>query len=50
MKKESSKKAGEMFKVLNCMMLSNCGDPVTPAILEDDFAELMGGQKWYCKF
>ena len=39
MDNESTKEAMGM----SSMMLSNLGDPVTSAILEDDLAELMGG-------
>ena len=50
MDKESSKEAIKMFKVLNCMILSNRGNPVTPAILENNFAKLISGQILHCKF
>ena len=46
MEKESSKEAMEMFKVLNYIMLSNRGDPITLAILEDDFSKFMVAR--YC--
>lgn len=48
--KESSKESIKIYKVLKSIMLSNCCDPVTPVILEDDFAKLMGGQIPYFKF
>ena len=46
MDNESTKEAMGM----SSMMLSNLCDPVTSAILEDDLAELMGGQILYSKF
>ena len=45
MDNESTKEAMGM----SSMMLSNLCDPVTSAILEDDLAELMGGQILYSK-
>ena len=35
MENESIEATYEMLKVLNSMMLSNCGDPVIPAVLEE---------------
>ena len=46
MDNESTKEAMGM----SSMMLSNLCDPITSAILEDDLAELMGGQILYSKF
>ena len=49
MEKDSSEEAMKMFNLINCIIVSN-RDPVTPVILEKDFAELIGGQIPFWKF